>query len=84
MSRTSRFGRSHPGPEWRISHRATRTDWSDAVERCATCHTDIDMREAHYQVVLDRDIDHSGKLSFERQRVVFCDEACADQWESHA
>ncbi|ELZ98766.1 hypothetical protein C440_00380 [Haloferax mucosum ATCC BAA-1512] len=40
------------------------------------------MREEHYQLVLDRKIDHPGKLSFERQCVVFCDETCAETWES--
>ncbi|WP_049915075.1 hypothetical protein [Haloferax mucosum] len=82
MPRTSHPGRSHPGPEWRISHRAPRTDWSDTIERCAACRSHIDMREEHYQLVLDRKIDHPGKLSFERQCVVFCDETCAETWES--
>jgi hypothetical protein len=38
------------------------------------------MREDHYQVVLDREVDCPGKLTFERRRVVFCDESCADEW----
>ncbi|KTG30773.1 hypothetical protein [Haloferax profundi] len=83
MSRTSRLGRSHPGPEWRVSHRAARTDWTDTVERCAACHARVDMRDDHYQMVLDRDVDGPGKLTFERQRVVFCDESCADEWSQH-
>lgn len=84
MSRTSHLGHSHPGPEWRVAHRAARTDWADDVERCAACRTPVDMREDHYQVVLDRDIDTPGKLSFERQRHVFCDETCADEWATTA
>ncbi|WP_416839832.1 hypothetical protein [Haloferax sp. DFSO52] len=83
MSRTSHIGRSPPSPEWRIHHRAVRTDWSDSIERCAACDAPVDMCEAHYQVVLDRDIDGPGKLSFERKRLVFCDESCADMWIGH-
>ena len=84
MSQTSHLGHSHPGSEWRVAHRAARTDWADTVERCATCGASVDMRADHFQVVLDRDIDTPGKLSFERQRLVFCDEACADEWSSPA
>ncbi|ELZ60729.1 MULTISPECIES: hypothetical protein [unclassified Haloferax] len=84
MSKTSHPGRGHPGPEWRVSHRASRTDWSDTVERCGACRARVDMSEAHYQLLLERDIDKPGKITLERERVVFCDESCAAEWESTA
>ncbi|KAB1196151.1 MULTISPECIES: hypothetical protein [Haloferax] len=84
MSRTSRPSRSYPDPEWSVVHRAARRNWADSVERCAACRGRVDMQDDHYQVVLDREIDTPGKLSFERQRFVFCDEACADEWTAHA
>lgn len=84
MSGTSRLGRTNAGPEWYVSHRAARTDWADSVERCAACGARVDMREAHYQVTLDREVDTPGKLSFERRRLVFCDEGCADEWADGA
>lgn len=80
MSRTSRHTPGGVGPEWRLSHRAPRTDWSDTVESCAACGAPVDMRGEHYQVFLDRDVDRPGKLSIERRRLVFCDESCADEW----
>ncbi|MFC7203431.1 hypothetical protein ACFQJC_07900 [Haloferax namakaokahaiae] len=40
------------------------------------------MRDDHYQVVLDREIDGPGKIGIERELVVFCDELCADAWLS--
>ncbi len=83
MSHTVRRRRSSLGPEWRLRHRAARTDWSDTTEGCACCNRTVDMRNDHYQMVLDREIDGPGKIGIERERVVFCDETCADAWLSN-
>ncbi|WP_311171076.1 hypothetical protein [Halobellus ordinarius] len=82
MSKTCRPSPSTVDAEWTVRQVVPRSDWDAAVEPCPTCGDDVDLRESHYQVELDRERTpgQEMKLTRERRLLSFCDEACATAW----
>lgn len=81
MSHTKRHvSRPRPGPEWVVQDVSAYAHWRAGVDECAACGIDVALDDDHYGMELFRHRPTQGKLGLERERFVFCSQACVDNW----
>jgi hypothetical protein len=72
--------RSEP---WQVIRVGRRVRWESGPKACEGCGSDVRLDRRHHYVAMSQGTDQD-RPSTTDERVVFCTEACLEQWEEEA